>query len=125
MRIHNRSASGWNQFDRMVRGGVPHALTIARALAASKLTIPHSPEFDARGADLTFYGPVHQAYRLCVLGRFLNVMETLRAHPLWECLRDCRIAQSMIVDECLADDGENAEAIIARLDSWLRRASAA
>ena len=123
--VSRQSASGWHQFDRMVLGGVPHALNIARALAGFRLRVPNSPDFDASDADLAFYAPIHQAYRSNVLPRFLKVMQTLRPHPLWKSLRDSRSAQSIIVEDCSVSQLESPEAIVARLDYWLCQAAAA
>lgn len=114
----HRTDSGWKQFERMVLGGVPHALGIAAALSGSSLTVPAAPHFDAREVDLAFYGPIHQAYRHCVLARFLNAMESMRCHPVWHELKDSRAAQLIMVERCLEDDWRNQEALIARLQHW-------
>lgn len=121
MTIHSRPDPGWIQFERMVLGGVPHALNIAVALNACGLTIPNSPHFDSRDVDLAFYGPVHHAYRLQVLTRFLSIMEALRPHPLWRQLQVCRMAQLAIVDEC-SSSPENEGSILERQDRWFQLA---
>lgn len=111
---------GWIQFERMVRGGVPHALNIALALSASDLTVPYWPHFNAREADLAFYAPVHLAYRLRSLPKFLFVMERLRSHPLWKhCLKDSRTTQLIMAEDCKVGSLQTQAEIYRRLEVWV------
>jgi hypothetical protein len=105
MRTSNCPDRGWHQFAGMVRSGVPHALDIASALSVSSLTIPSAPRFDPRSADLSFYRPVHLAYRCGVLSQFLSGMEAFKVTQYWQPLKVDRSLQLSLVEEYTAAAG--------------------
>lgn len=92
-------AIGWREFEKMVRTGVPHAQEIAKQITNAGLSVP--AEFGSdQVADLRFYCVVHFAFRLGRLTEFLEEMKQSKSSPRWLALRDSKLLQLDLVNQC-------------------------
>ncbi len=100
--MHDKHSLPWQQFEFMLRAGVPHALEISEVLQRYwlKVPLPYPPTHEV---DLEYYCVVHRAYRMQVLPRFLEVMQTLRMSTVWPVIHRNRAAQEWIVNQCKND----------------------
>ncbi len=100
--MHDKHSLPWQQFEIMLRAGVPHAIEISEVLHRSWLKVP-LPHPATQEVDLEYYCVVHRAYRMQVLPRFLDVMQTLRQSAIWPFIHQNRTAQDWIINQCKND----------------------
>ena len=109
---------GWVHFERMLAAEVPHALSIATALAQTNLSVPLPSSHDIGDPDLLFYGVLHQAYKQNVLDRFLLVMHDLKNQPTWPRLKSCRHAQESLIERCIELANLSDDQLCCALHQW-------
>ncbi|MFO0939629.1 MAG: hypothetical protein U0930_02560 [Pirellulales bacterium] len=90
----------WEKFELMIRSGVPHALDIASELVRHNLRSPLHATDQKEIVDLKYYCVIHRAYRLGVLPKWMDLIESLKQLSCWTLIRDRQDIQLWIVEIC-------------------------
>lgn len=114
-----KTMQGWDQFQRFLSGGIPHAEDIASTLSQSSLRYPKGSRRSMDEVDLVHYSAVHHAYRNKKLRCFLTFMEMAKNEPYWSSVKECKETQFVVIDVFLRDTAASVVEAIRLLPLWL------
>lgn len=119
-----KTMQGWDQFQRFLSGGIPHAEDIASTLSQSSLRYPTGTRRSMDEVDLVHYSAVHHAYRNKKLRCFLTFMEMAKNEDYWPSVKECKETQFVVIDVFLKDTAESVVEAIRLLPLWLNEQQA-